>query len=330
MEGWSVTVDPTRPADDGETPPTDIDHGRRRLFGTGAAIAAVAAVAGVGASARRADAANGGALIIGGANAGTLTTALSGGSALRVSDGTSANNGQASIYGVQGDAAAVYGVRGDSTVAGGVGVYGLASSTAGGTGVRGDGTTYDLVAGSSGRVRVVPSGAVAPDAAGTVGTVAVDSTGVLWFCTATDRWLRLGAAGAAGAFTPINPVRVFDSRGSGFPTPGVFASGSSRAISVKDGRNQATGAVTLADAVPSGATAVTFNVTATNTAGPNFLAVAPGDAASTDVSTLNWSAAGVSIANASVVKLDASRQLRIFAGPGGSFDAIVDITGYYL
>ena len=142
--------------------------------------------------------------------------------------------------------------------------------------------------------------------------------------------MRVSAAGTAGAFTPITPVRVFDSRNAAFPTPGIFTPGSSRAVSVKDGRNQTTGAITVADAVPAGATAVTFNVTATATTGGNFLAIAPGDAASTDVSTVNWSTADASIANASVVKLDGSRQLKVFAGPGGSFHAIIDITGYYL
>ena len=325
-----MSTDTNQGIDIDATTSSDIDNSRRRLFGKGAAIAAVAAVAGVAASSSKIHAANGGTFVIGAANTGTLTTTLQGGSSLRVNDGVSTNGGLASVYGVQNSTLGTYGVRGDASIFGGVGVYGLASSTAGGTGVRGDGTSYDFVAGSSGRVFVKPNGGVAFNSGGSAGTIAADSAGALWYCHTNNKWLRVSAAGTAGAFTPINPVRVFDSRNAGFPTPGVFAAGSSRAVSVKDGRNQTTGAVTLADAVPNGATAVTFNVTATNTAGGNFLAVAPGDAASTDVSTVNWSAAGVSIANASVVKLDATRQLKIFAGPGGSFDAIVDITGYYL
>ena len=90
-----------------------------------------------------------------------------------------------------------------------------------------------------------------------------------------------------------------------------------------------TGAVDAANAVPSGATAVAFNVTATNTTGGSFLAVVPGNVASSAVSSLNWTGPGVSIANAGIVGIDGSRQVRIIAGPVGTFDAIIDITGYY-
>ena len=305
-----------------------VNESRRRLLGKGAAIAAVAAVAGVASSSSKIYAANGSTMIVGANNVGTATTQLGGGSTLRVTGGNS--DGFASIYGVQNSTAATYGVRGDALNGGGVGVYGLASSTSIGTGVRGDGITYDLYAGASGRVFVKPTGGISPTGGGTAGTIAADSSGGLWFCTATNTWQRLAAASAAGAFTAINPVRVFDSRNAAFPTPGTFAASSSRVISVKDGRDGETGAVTLANAVPSGATAVAFNITAAATTARSFLSVAPGDAASTDASTLNWSGAGVSIANASIVKLDDSRQIKIFAGPGGSFEVILDITGYYL
>lgn len=330
---------------------SDIDESRRRLFGKGAAVAAVAAVAGL-ASSSKANAANGDTMLVGATNsATTVTTLIQGGSTFRVNDGTT--SGAASIYGVQGSSAGTSGVRGDATMTGGRGVYGLAGGSSGigvygqfntggtesgtgvlgqssnGTGVIGRGTSFDLYAGTSGRVGMAAA-TVSATASGSIGTIARDADGVLWYCYAANKWQRIGGAALAGGFTPINPVRVFDSRNSGFPTPGVFAAGSSRVVNVKDGRDQTTGALTVPDAVPTGATAVTFNVTATNTSGGNFLAVAPGDAVSTDVSTLNWSTSGVSIANASVVKLDGSRQLKIFAGPGGSFDAIVDVTGYYL
>jgi len=36
------------------------------------------------------------------------------------------------------------------------------------------------------------------------------------------------------------------------------------------------------------------------------------------------------IANGDVVTLDASRQVKVWAGGGGSADFIIDITGYYL
>lgn len=329
----TTETDQTEQASGQDARPTEhaVDESRRRLLGKGAAIAAVAAVAGVASSSSKIYAANGSTMFVGQTNTGTATTVLNGGSSFSVTNGISA--GGASIYGVQNSTAATYGVRGDASISGGVGVYGLASSTTG-TGVRGDGPTYDFFAGSSGRVYVKPTGGISPTGGGAAGTIAADSTGALWYCYEPNKWQRLAPAvttgPVAGTFKPINPVRVFDSRNTGFPAPGAFAANSARVILVKDGRNQTTGAVTTLDAVPSGATAVAFNVTATATTGRSFLSVAAGDAASTDVSTLNWSGAGESIANASIVKLDASRQIKIFAGPGGSFEAIVDISGYFV
>ena len=82
--------------------------------------------------------------------------------------------------------------------------------------------------------------------------------------------------------------------------------------------------------VPPGATAITFNLTVTDTTGLGFAAVAPGDAASTDTSTINWTAAGMVVANATMVQLDTARQVKVFVGgtPGASTHFIIDVTGY--
>jgi len=345
------------------TDESEVTTDRRSLFTKGAAVAAVAAVAGLSSS-RTVQAANGDTMFVGTTHPGTTTTALSGGSSFRVVDGES--TASASIYGSQGASAGSYGVRGAHSGSSGTGVFGEAAGSSGrgvygkttgsqgiavygqhlgntntgngvsgisdnGAGLIGSGTTYDVLANGNGRLGLTKSGNSGSSTdTGGIGTVARDSSGNLWYCYATNKWQRLGGPAAAGSFHPITPVRVFDSRNAGFPTPGDFTASSDRVVSVKDGRDQTTGAVTTANAVPSGATAVAFNVTGTNTAGGNFLAVVPGDVASTDVSTLNWSGPGASIANASVSKLDGSRQVRIIAGPGGAFDAIVDITGYYL
>ena len=62
-----------------------------------------------------------------------------------------------------------------------------------------------------------------------------------------------------------------------------------------------------------------------------FLSVAPGDVASTTVSTINWSSANIDIANSSIVKVDGSRQVKVFCDgyPGAASDFIMDIVGYY-
>ena len=107
-----------------------------------------------------------------------------------------------------------------------------------------------------------------------------------------------------------------------------MAPNTSRVISIADGHD-ATGLVTLADAVPVGAIAVLINVTAAKMTGPNFLAVAAGDASSTETSVLNWSTAN--IANSITVPVDAGRQIKVFCGGQvGSAHVIIDVFGYYL
>ena len=71
------------------------------------------------------------------------------------------------------------------------------------------------------------------------------------------------------------------------PNNGVLAPNTDRVVSVKDGRDGG-GAVTTADVVPAGATAVAINVTVSGPTGPNFLSVVPGDVRSFTASTINW------------------------------------------
>jgi hypothetical protein len=243
--------------------------------------------------------------------------------------GYSTDTSSAGVYGVHSTSGGrgVYG-HFDNSSSAGTGVLGLAAL---GVGVEGRGSEYDVLANGNGRVGLAKAGnSGSPTATGAVGTIARDAAGILWYCYATNKWQRLGGPAAAGAFHPIAPVRVLDTRKAAFPSDGVFTASTSRVISVKDGRDKDTGAVTAANAVPEGATAVTFNVTAVDTGSRNFLAVVPGDVTTTSVSTVNWPGPVTAIANASVSKLDGSRQLRIIAGPGGTFHAIIDITGYYI
>ncbi len=342
---------------------------RRALLGRGGVAAAVATVAAVGLSRRAEAADGGVFVIgelnegtaptqLSGGSSFEVTDGTGGGFGGEPASivGRTTVTGGAGVFGVgDGDnTSGVFGlnlsddgyvaVQGLSLGSGGTAVYGFDFSSADpgvgvhgqsnrGTGVLAQGAALDLLASESGRIRLGAAGVASPPAgASVVGTIARDADGTLWCCVVSGTpgtWRELAGPTTAGSFHAIAPVRVFDSRITGFPGSGVFTPGTTRAVSVADGRNQSTGAVTAANAVPAGATAVTYNATATNTTGGSFLAVVPGDVTTTDVSTLNWAGAGVSIANASVSRLDSSRQLRIIAGPGGNFDAIVDITGYY-
>ena len=79
--------------------------------------------------------------------------------------------------------------------------------------------------------------------------------------------------------------------------------------------------------VPSGATAVFFNITAISTVNRGFLAAAPGDTTEFEASSVNWTASGQNIANGTLSSVDGSLQLRVFCG-NGSAQFAVDITGY--
>jgi hypothetical protein len=137
-------------------------------------------------------------------------------------------------------------------------------------------------------------------------------------------WLTLIHPDAAGALFPITPSRVYDSRS----TDGPLATGVSRTVSVA---NQVS-PTPVANVVPAGAVAIAYNVTITGTVGGNgFLSINPGGNTSTGTSALNWYASGQKAANASMVKLDASRQITVVCGGSAtSTQFIIDVVGYYM
>ena len=190
-------------------------------------------------------------------------------------------------------------------------------------------------------MRFVPlAGAVSGPTPGLhlAGELYSDLDGTLWFtvpvpppaAAGTVRFVKLAGTPAAGAFHAIDPQRVYDSRQALYTVRGVMAPNSNRVISVADGRNE-TGTVTLANAVPVGATAVQINLTAANMTGPNFLSVTAGDKTSVTASLLNWGPGDIQIANSITVPVDATRQIRVYCGnQAGSTDVVVDVFGYHL
>lgn len=242
--------------------------------------------------------------------------------------------------GVYGEAAGVDSVavraNGASTgVLAAGGTYGVDVIVAPGnsTGVRVSGALRGVYAGSCiFPLSLAPSnsgtGAPSGSTAALLGDVYADSNGVLYYCTAAGTpgtWVRLTGPGTAGAFTAITPTRVYDSRLSG----GRLSNGQTRVVSVANGINVGSGAVTAPNLVPAGASAIQYNLTVVDTTGAGYLQVAPGDASAVTSSSINWTATGQIIANGLMVKLDASRQVKAFAMIG-STNFIVDVLGYYL
>ena len=113
----------------------------------------------------------------------------------------------------------------------------------------------------------------------------------------------------------IAPVRVYDSRLAS-PTQGKIAIGQNRVVSIKDARSETTGAVTTADVVPVGATAVVANLTITETESVigGFLSVVPGDATALSGSSINWYGENQNIANGLTAKIAADRTVKVFCG----------------
>jgi hypothetical protein len=371
----------------------ELGSGRRDLFGKAAMAAAVAAAVGLSRSSV-ASAANGDVMNVGALETGSATTALSGGTTFRVTDGSSTgitggvNPRDGSIYGrnslsghagILGEATgtsggwAVYGrnsssqgrgVYGLNVASGGVGVYGehRAGSTESGTGVfgvsnagtgvsgsstsgtgvsavsssglglRASGTTFDITADGSGRIALTKAGfAAPPSGASTIGTLARDSEGNLWYSPASGVYRKLAGSGTAGAFHAISPSRVYDSRvAEPAGNVGLVTNGSNRLVSVASQRDLTTGAVTTANIIPAGATAVTANVTVADTQGFGFLAINPGGDTEVKAAAINWAGNGLILNNGLNLTLNSSREVTIVCGGGGNTHVIIDVTGYFL
>jgi hypothetical protein len=223
-----------------------------------------------------------------------------------------------------------HGIRGDGRGVNGMGLWGNSDFNGvgvfgnGGFGLRGSGTKAALhLQGTNGAPPTRSDAHV-------VGEIDIDSSGYVWLCVVAGTpgvWRRVGGPATAGAFHAINPVRAYDSR---WPGGTRIASGDTRLISVADGHDITTGLVNAAGSVPSGSTAVAYNLTVTATQNSGFLTLAPGTAAGVTASSINWFGDGQNLANGAIVAVDGSRQVRVFAGGGGSTDFLIDIAGYFL
>lgn len=116
---------------------------------------------------------------------------------------------------------------------------------------------------------------------------------------------------AAAVFTPMVPVRTYDSRNG----DGPISTGQQRTINV-----------TAGGLVPPTATAVAVNLTETDTQGRGHLSWAP-DGQPPVASAINWWQAGQTIANSSVIGIHDGKI--VVGARGGSADVILDVLGYF-
>ncbi len=332
--------------------PTATEHDRRAMLrkvaigGAGAAFAAVA----LGKTAQAADGDN---LVLGAAatNESETATSLVHTPAAAVTEGPSALSVGNAVpaattpfpanVGGYGNALVANGLHGSTTEAAGFGVVAanLAPAAASAT----DPVPTGLALASAGGAQalfVVLDGAVAGPTPGehVAGELYADADGTLWFTVpvpapapaGTVRFVKLAGTPTSGSFHAIDPQRAYDSRISAYSVNGLLARNTSRVISVADGHS-ADGTVTLANAVPEGATAVQINVTAASPTEANFLSVTAGDVTTTSTSLLNWNLGVTQIANSITVPVSAARTINVFCGDqAGSTHVIIDVFGYYL
>lgn len=89
-------------------------------------------------------------------------------------------------------------------------------------------------------------------------------------------------------------------------------------------------------AFPDDAVAVTFNVTVTDTEGAGYVQIDGYSYATGETSTVNWSGAGLTVANGGVARLttafDDPAALGVYLGGNAAAKAhvVIDITGYYM
>jgi hypothetical protein len=122
-------------------------------------------------------------------------------------------------------------------------------------------------------------------------------------------------------FIGLQPCRLLDTRGNGAPfTGGKFAAGETREY-VLGG---------VCD-IPVTAKAISLNVTVTDTDGAGFLSVYPNGTPFPGTATLNYAAAGVTIANAAIVPLGSpvgGAGIAVTAGVSGTH-VVIDTNGYF-
>ncbi len=164
-----------------------------------------------------------------------------------------------------------------------------------------------------------------------MGDVVNDTSGNVWLCVqagSPGRWRLIGGPQSAGAYVPLTPTRVFDSRRSTPDNGRILTSAEPRVIGVGFVRDLDTGAP-IRRLLPDGTRAIAANVTITDTSSARgFVALTPGDAADYQASAINWSSAGATIANGLILTTDALLRLKAFVR-GGDTHLIIDISGYF-
>ncbi len=123
----------------------------------------------------------------------------------------------------------------------------------------------------------------------------------------------------SGKYNPLSPTRIIDTRAGAVGPVGSITAGASTSYQVTGKGN-----------VPSGAVAITANVTVTGQTAAGWLAIGPTDG-TPDSSTVNFPV-GDTRANGVTVALSPAGTLNAYFGAkaGARTDFIIDVTGYFI
>ncbi len=122
-------------------------------------------------------------------------------------------------------------------------------------------------------------------------------------------------SGPGGAYQPLTPARILDTRTTLGGHPAQLCAGQTMTLQVAG-----------VGGAPSGAYAAVMNVTATNTSAASYLTIYPADAPQPLASNLNWTA-GATVANLVEVRLSPGGAVNIFDAAGHA-DVIADLAGW--
>ena len=148
-----------------------------------------------------------------------------------------------------------------------------------------------------------------------------------WYCYVTgngsaSKWMRLSSP-----FVPFPaPFRIYDSR-TGQPNP----SGSTQAVLAFGGGARTINCSPTVPALPTGTTAILFNVTLASTSGPvGSVVVWAAGASEPTATSITWTGSNSVIANAVTSACDGSQDVQIKCTTGTSTHVVLDVVGYYL
>lgn len=137
--------------------------------------------------------------------------------------------------------------------------------------------------------------------------------------------ILLGVGGNALAqngpysYYAITPCRAVDTRGATGTNGGpIFGADSTRNFQIRG-----------VCGVPTGAKAVSLNLTIVNATQASFLTVWPSNVSRPFVSMLNFDAADPSLANGVLVELSSNTQDLSVYNNSGNVHVIIDVTGYF-